>query len=251
MTSSRERLVKAVKQFVEVRYKVFGDRYGQNIIDILDFPIKVVLSPFTLAFDIAGSAPRGFGVPELISKLSATSVFVSPFSPFLLFFFSLTFRSISLLFFCYSISLSNFWVFEEMEIKGHFLDAASFAYLDSENVFVFVIKMSFFFFTIPPSIAVKLFMLSALEFEYWVCNCLYFERECYCSQWSYCRSSSRNFSCGGWRIHVVLNKTKKIFHYPAFISFYTENKENKFCGFGLFCFCFFFFQFSGIFLKTV
>ncbi|XP_028191796.1 uncharacterized protein LOC114377471 isoform X1 [Glycine soja] len=75
MTSSRERLVKAVKQFVEVRYKVFGDRYGQNIIDILDFPIKVVLSPFTLAFDIAGSAPRGFGVPELISKLSATSVF--------------------------------------------------------------------------------------------------------------------------------------------------------------------------------
>ena len=82
MTSSRERLVKAVKQFVEVRYKVFGDRYGQNIIDILDFPIKVVLSPFTLAFDIAGSAPRGFGVPELISKLSATSVFVSPFSPF-------------------------------------------------------------------------------------------------------------------------------------------------------------------------
>ncbi|KAG4987082.1 hypothetical protein JHK82_034702 [Glycine max] len=167
MTSSRERLVKAVKQFVEVRYKVFSNRYGQNIIDILDFPIKVVLSPFTLAFDIAGSAPRGFGVPELISKLSATSVFVSPFSPFLLFFFSLTFRSISLLFFCYSISLSNFWVFEEMEIKGHFLDAASFAYLDSENVFVFVIKMSFFFFTIPPSIAVKLFMLSALEFEYW------------------------------------------------------------------------------------
>ncbi|XP_020223802.1 uncharacterized protein LOC109805924 [Cajanus cajan] len=75
MTSSRERLVKAVKQFVEVRYKVFSNRYGQNIIDIFDFPIKVVLSPFTLAFDIAGSAPRGFGVPELISKLSATSVF--------------------------------------------------------------------------------------------------------------------------------------------------------------------------------
>lgn len=138
MTSSRERLVKAVKQFVEVRYKVFGDRYGQNIIDILDFPIKVVLSPFTLAFDIAGSAPRGFGVPELISKLSATSVFVSPFSPFLLFFFSLTFRSISLLFFCYSISLSNFWVFEEMEI----------------------IKMSFSPFTIPPSMAVRLFQLN-------------------------------------------------------------------------------------------
>jgi len=82
MGSSRERLVKAVKKFVDVRYKVFSNRYGPTIIDILDFPIKVVLSPFTLAFDIAGSAPRGFGVPELISKLSATSVFVSlfPFS---------------------------------------------------------------------------------------------------------------------------------------------------------------------------
>nr|XP_007149473.1 hypothetical protein PHAVU_005G073100g [Phaseolus vulgaris]ESW21467.1 hypothetical protein PHAVU_005G073100g [Phaseolus vulgaris] len=75
MGSSRERLVKAVKKFVDVRYKVFSNRYGPTIIDILDFPIKVVLSPFTLAFDIAGSAPRGFGVPELISKLSATSVF--------------------------------------------------------------------------------------------------------------------------------------------------------------------------------
>lgn len=67
--------MKAVKKFVDVRYKVFSNRYGPTIIDILDFPIKVVLSPFTLAFDIAGSAPRGFGVPELISKLSATSVF--------------------------------------------------------------------------------------------------------------------------------------------------------------------------------
>ncbi|KAJ1403446.1 hypothetical protein SESBI_27287 [Sesbania bispinosa] len=72
---SRERLVKAVKKFVEVRYKVFSTRYGQNVIDIFDFPIKLVLSPFTLAFDIAGSAPRGFGVPELISKLSLSSVF--------------------------------------------------------------------------------------------------------------------------------------------------------------------------------
>ncbi|XP_061350953.1 uncharacterized protein LOC133296019 isoform X2 [Gastrolobium bilobum] len=72
---SRERLVKAVKQFAEVQYKILSKRYGQNIIDILDFPIKLVLSPFTLAFDIAGSAPRGFGVPELISKLSCASVF--------------------------------------------------------------------------------------------------------------------------------------------------------------------------------
>lgn len=107
MSSSRERLVKAVKKFVGVRYKVFSNRYGQNIIDILDFPIKVVLSPFTLAFDIAGSAPRGFGVPELISKLSATSVFVSPLSQSILF-FSLTF----------SRNLSIFWVQFDSLISG-------------------------------------------------------------------------------------------------------------------------------------
>lgn len=68
----------AMKKFVEERYNEFSSRYGQNISDILDFPIKLVFSPFTLAFDIAGSAPRGFGVPELISKLSGASVFVSP-----------------------------------------------------------------------------------------------------------------------------------------------------------------------------
>ncbi|KAL0320660.1 UNVERIFIED_CONTAM: hypothetical protein Sradi_5327500 [Sesamum radiatum] len=43
--------------------------------DILEFPVKVVLAPFTLPFDIAGSAPRGFGVPEFISKLSYSAVF--------------------------------------------------------------------------------------------------------------------------------------------------------------------------------
>ncbi|XP_061981836.1 uncharacterized protein LOC133701749 [Populus nigra] len=48
---------------------------GQQLIDIFEFPIKLVLSPFTLAFDIVGSAPRGFGVPELISKLSSASIF--------------------------------------------------------------------------------------------------------------------------------------------------------------------------------
>lgn len=53
----------------------FTARYGQQLIDIFEFPIKLVLSPFTLAFDIAGSAPRGFGVPELISKISCASIF--------------------------------------------------------------------------------------------------------------------------------------------------------------------------------
>ncbi|KAH9802619.1 Embryo defective 2737 [Citrus sinensis] len=67
--------MKSVKQFTDFHYKQFTTRHGQQLIDIFEFPIKLVLSPFTLAFDIAGSAPRGFGVPELISKLSYVSVF--------------------------------------------------------------------------------------------------------------------------------------------------------------------------------
>ncbi|KAE8733619.1 putative catalytic [Hibiscus syriacus] len=75
MSRGTEKLIKSVKQFADSQYKSFTTRYGQQVIDILEFPIKVVLSPFTLAFDIAGSAPRGFGIPEFISKLSYTSVF--------------------------------------------------------------------------------------------------------------------------------------------------------------------------------
>ncbi|KAF7822699.1 uncharacterized protein G2W53_020843 [Senna tora] len=75
MGKGTDRLVKSVKQFVEIRYKVLSARYGHQILDIFEFPIKLVLSPFTLAFDIAGSASRGFGVPELISKLSYASIF--------------------------------------------------------------------------------------------------------------------------------------------------------------------------------
>ncbi|KAF3442030.1 hypothetical protein FNV43_RR15946 [Rhamnella rubrinervis] len=75
MSRGPDRLVKSLKKFADVQYKFFTERYGQQLIDIFDFPIKVVLSPFTLAYDIAGSASRGFGVPELITKLSYTSIF--------------------------------------------------------------------------------------------------------------------------------------------------------------------------------
>ena len=77
MSSGTQRMLKNLKKFADVQYKLFTARYGQNVSDIFDFPIKLVLSPFTLAFDIVGSAPRGFGVPELISKLSYVSIFVS------------------------------------------------------------------------------------------------------------------------------------------------------------------------------
>ncbi|CAI9088679.1 OLC1v1023085C4 [Oldenlandia corymbosa var. corymbosa] len=73
---SRDRFFKGLQQQAEIQYKIFTRRYGQQIIDILDFPIKLVLSPFTLAYDIAGSAPRGFGVPEFISKLSYSAIFL-------------------------------------------------------------------------------------------------------------------------------------------------------------------------------
>ncbi|XP_008794135.2 uncharacterized protein LOC103710253 [Phoenix dactylifera] len=76
MARGTERFLKAVKQQADVYYKVFTARYGQQIVDLLELPIKVVLSPFTLAYDIAGSAPRGFGIPELASRLSFSAIFV-------------------------------------------------------------------------------------------------------------------------------------------------------------------------------
>ncbi|XP_020884385.1 uncharacterized protein LOC9302074 isoform X2 [Arabidopsis lyrata subsp. lyrata] len=79
MSRGPGRLIQNVTQFADAQFKQFSTRYGQQVIDILDFPIKLVLSPFTLAFDIAGSAPRGFGIPEFISKISYLSVFVSCF----------------------------------------------------------------------------------------------------------------------------------------------------------------------------
>ncbi|XP_059662665.1 uncharacterized protein LOC132308566 isoform X3 [Cornus florida] len=75
MSRGTDRLLKSAKQFADIQYKLFTRRYGQQLIDIFEFPIKFVLSPFTLAFDIAGSAPRGFGVPEFISKLSYSAIF--------------------------------------------------------------------------------------------------------------------------------------------------------------------------------
>ncbi|KAK8940148.1 hypothetical protein KSP40_PGU021300 [Platanthera guangdongensis] len=66
---------KAMQQKFDVYSKIFVARYGQQVIDLLELPIKIVLSPFTLAFDIAGSAPRGFGIPELASHLAFTAIF--------------------------------------------------------------------------------------------------------------------------------------------------------------------------------
>lgn len=76
MSTGTVRLLKGLRRQARLQYKIFSRRYGQQLIDVLEFPIKLVLSPFTLAYDIAGSAPRGFGIPEFISKLSYSAIFV-------------------------------------------------------------------------------------------------------------------------------------------------------------------------------
>ncbi|KAK9688890.1 hypothetical protein RND81_09G019000 [Saponaria officinalis] len=76
MSRGTEKLIKDVKKFADIQYKVFTKLYGQQVIDICELPLKLLLSPFTLAFTIAGSAPRGFGIPRLISKVSYSAIFV-------------------------------------------------------------------------------------------------------------------------------------------------------------------------------
>ncbi|KAK8913790.1 hypothetical protein KSP39_PZI024438 [Platanthera zijinensis] len=75
MSRGSGRFNKAMQQKFDVYSKIFVARYGQQVIDLIELPIKIVLSPFTLAFDIAGSAPRGFGIPELASHLAFTAIF--------------------------------------------------------------------------------------------------------------------------------------------------------------------------------
>ncbi|KNA22491.1 hypothetical protein SOVF_033060 [Spinacia oleracea] len=75
MSQRKGKLVEQVKQFADAQYKNFTRDYGQQVIDIFEFPLRLVLSPFTIAYGIAGSAPRGFGIPEFISKVSYTTIF--------------------------------------------------------------------------------------------------------------------------------------------------------------------------------
>ncbi|KAK1273599.1 hypothetical protein QJS04_geneDACA012150 [Acorus gramineus] len=70
------RMARAMKRFMDVHVRGFSRRYGRQIVDILQLPVKAALLPFTLPFDIAGSAPRGFGLPKLVSDLSFSAIFV-------------------------------------------------------------------------------------------------------------------------------------------------------------------------------
>lgn len=79
MSKGTDKLIKQVQEFADNQYQYICRKYGQDLIDIFDFPIKLVLSPFTIAWTVVGSAPRGFGVPKFISKVSYTAIFVSSF----------------------------------------------------------------------------------------------------------------------------------------------------------------------------
>ncbi|XP_010696048.3 uncharacterized protein LOC104908621 [Beta vulgaris subsp. vulgaris] len=74
MSKGTDKLIKQVQEFADNQYQYICRKYGQDLIDIFDFPIKLVLSPFTIAWTV-GSAPRGFGVPKFISKVSYTAIF--------------------------------------------------------------------------------------------------------------------------------------------------------------------------------
>ncbi|KAG6421353.1 hypothetical protein SASPL_117904 [Salvia splendens] len=75
MSRGTDKLMRSIQRFMDSQYKNLSRRYGHQFMDILEFPVKVVLAPFTLPFDIAGSVPRGFGIPEFISKLSYSAIF--------------------------------------------------------------------------------------------------------------------------------------------------------------------------------
>lgn len=75
MGKGTDRMLKALKQKADVYGKLFAARHGQKFLDLLELPLKIILAPFTVPLDIAGSAPRGFGIPELASRLSFSAIF--------------------------------------------------------------------------------------------------------------------------------------------------------------------------------
>ncbi|XP_031474766.1 uncharacterized protein LOC116246974 isoform X1 [Nymphaea colorata] len=75
MARGTDKLVRFVKFKADIYTKIFKAKYATPLLDLLGLPFRLVVSPFTLAFDIAGSAPRGFGIPEFVSRLSFSAIF--------------------------------------------------------------------------------------------------------------------------------------------------------------------------------
>ncbi|MFS7921466.1 hypothetical protein Hanom_Chr03g00237091 [Helianthus anomalus] len=75
MGKGTNKFVKNTKQLFDSQFKFFNRHLGEPLAHLLDIPVKIILSPFTIANDISGSAPRGFGIPEFISKVSYSAIF--------------------------------------------------------------------------------------------------------------------------------------------------------------------------------
>ncbi|GJV17528.1 hypothetical protein Tco_1362851 [Tanacetum coccineum] len=75
MGKGTAKFVKNTKQLIDNNFKFLNQHLGEPIGHLIDLPIKVILAPFTIANHLSGSAPRGFGIPEFISKLSYHAIF--------------------------------------------------------------------------------------------------------------------------------------------------------------------------------
>lgn len=80
MGKGTDKFVNNTKNLFDNQFKFLNRHLGEPLAQLLDIPVKIILSPFTLLSDISGSAPRGFGIPEFISKLSYSTIFVSLFN---------------------------------------------------------------------------------------------------------------------------------------------------------------------------
>ncbi|KAI3755775.1 hypothetical protein L1987_55581 [Smallanthus sonchifolius] len=75
MGKGTDKFVKNNRKLFNNQFRFFNRHLGEPLAHLLDIPARVILSPFTLYNDISGSAPRGFGIPEFISKLSYSAIF--------------------------------------------------------------------------------------------------------------------------------------------------------------------------------
>ncbi|KAI7732982.1 hypothetical protein M8C21_024973 [Ambrosia artemisiifolia] len=75
MGKGTDKFINNTKQLFTNQFKFFNRHLGEPLANLLDLPVKIILSPFTLPSDISGSAPRGFGIPEFISKISYSTIF--------------------------------------------------------------------------------------------------------------------------------------------------------------------------------